>query len=274
MSSRVSHRQSAITVLLLSMSSLSLMAGWAHAGKPWPSTGLVTDAAYQKIQTALDADTQVDFVDTPLEEVVNFLEDLHDIPIEIDSSALDDQGIGSDTPITASIRGVSLRSMLRIVLDQLDLTYAIQSEVLMITTPRRAALRPEIRVYNVSTLLGDDRDAGSLAATLYQSLQPDFAAGTGGPGGMPGAMGGMGGTAGGGFFAVQDEGFGYDGAAAPGTEFGGSSMGPTSHPARAIPVPRIIPFRQLLIVRHTTIGQQDVANLLGAMAAAIKADGQ
>ena len=43
-----------------------------------------------------------------------------------------------NTPVTRSIKGVTLRSALNLLLDPLDLTYAVQNGVLMITTESEA----------------------------------------------------------------------------------------------------------------------------------------
>ena len=59
------------------------------------------------------------------------------IPIWIDKKALDDVGIGTDTPVTINLAGITLRSGLKIMLKELELTYVISDEVLKITTPKR-----------------------------------------------------------------------------------------------------------------------------------------
>ena len=256
MSSVTADRSSVRLFMLLSLSCLFITANAVRSAEPWPSTGPGNSSAYKKIQAALDAEARFDFIDTPLDQVVEFLKDQQDIPIVFDTIALDDVGVGTDVPITGSMQGVSLGSSLRILLGQLDLTYVIENEVLMVTTPEMAASRPEVRVYKVTALLGDDMDTNGLAMTLYQVLQPGSAGAFGVPGSMPGyygAPGAMGGVIGGGY----EMGYGGEGAA------------PGAAPARAAPVPKIIPHKQLLIVRHTTTGQNDVARLLGAMAAAM-----
>jgi len=94
--------------------------------------------AEKKIDDALKSPTQLEFIETPLQDVIDYLKDFHDIEIQIDKKALDDVGIGSDTPITKNLKGISLRSALRLTLRELDLTYVIQDEVLLITTPEQA----------------------------------------------------------------------------------------------------------------------------------------
>lgn len=88
----------------------------------------------QRIRTTLHDPTRLEFVDTPLSDVMQYLSDLHDLPIVIDYTALDDVGIGADQPVTLNVEGLSLRSALKLLLDPLELVYAVQNEVLLITT--------------------------------------------------------------------------------------------------------------------------------------------
>jgi len=109
--------------------------------------------AEQKIFAALEDDTRLEFIETPLNSVIDFLKDQHDINIEIDTKALDEIGIGSDSPITRNLRGISLRSALRLMLKDLDLTYVVRDEVLLITTQEEAESKLVTKVYPVGDLV-------------------------------------------------------------------------------------------------------------------------
>ena len=214
-------------------------------------------AAEAKIVAALKDDARLEFIETPLNQVVTFLQDQHDIPIKLDQRALDDVGVGVDTPITAELKGVSLHAALLHMLGQLDLTYSIQNEVLLITTPEVAESRPEVRVYAVSALLPDGADAAALVGMLQAALQaelnpaePAHGFGANCPG-MPGAGAGDMGMMGGGMPGGMGSGMG----GVPATEYPAS-------------LPRIIPAKRLLIVRHTSAGQHEVSQLLEALAVA------
>jgi RNA polymerase sigma factor (sigma-70 family) len=92
----------------------------------------------KKIIKALKERTQVDFVETPLEDVIDYLKDFHGIEIQLDSAALKEAGIDENTPVTKKLSGVSLRSALKLILDDLKLKYVVQNEMLLITTPEVA----------------------------------------------------------------------------------------------------------------------------------------
>ena len=129
----------------------------APAALSFPVVSSLDAAMYQKIEAALDATAEVDFQETPLSEVAAFLRETYKIPIIIDKRALDDVGLGSDTPVTISLRGISLRSLLRLMLRELDLTYVVRDQVLKITTPEEAENELIKRVYAVADLAPERR---------------------------------------------------------------------------------------------------------------------
>lgn len=160
-----------------------------------------SNPAEQKIQKELEEPTEIDFIDTPLEDVLNYLEDYHEIEIEIDQRALDDIGVDSGTPINRKLVGISLRSALRLMLDDLDLTYIIENEVLMITSVEEAETRLVTKVYPVADLvvpISAFGVGGGLGGTSGGGGGGGFGGGGGG-GGFGGGGGGFGGGGGGNF---------------------------------------------------------------------------
>ena len=49
-----------------------------------------------------------------------------------------EEGIDENTPVTKNLKGISLRSALKLLLDELQLKYVIHNEVLLITSPTKA----------------------------------------------------------------------------------------------------------------------------------------
>ncbi len=92
-----------------------------------------TGEAEQRIEKALRGplnSTGMEFQATPLLDAVNQLQTDYGIPIQLDKAALEEAAIGTDTPVDASYHNISLRSALRLMLKNLQLTYIIQDEVL------------------------------------------------------------------------------------------------------------------------------------------------
>ncbi|HVX14359.1 MAG TPA: hypothetical protein VHC22_24445 [Pirellulales bacterium] len=137
-----------------------------------------------KILAALDEKTEVDFTEQPLTEVVDYLKERHGIEIQLDARALADLGVGSEVPVTRSIKGITLRSALKLLLGEMDLTYVIRNEVLLITSRSESENLLTTRVYPVADL-------------VIPIPQPRMGGMGGGMGGMGGGMG-MGGMTGGG----------------------------------------------------------------------------
>lgn len=163
----------------------------ARAQQPGPLSEPEPSLAEQKILAALASQTSISFVDQPLSDLVDFLKEKHQIQIQLNTKALTDAGIGSDTPITRHIVGVSLESALRLVLGEMDMTFLPINEVLMITTKTEAENMLLTRLYPVADLLAGESDefvvnAGSKHVELIEAITSIVAPTTwddvGGPG--------------------------------------------------------------------------------------------
>ncbi|HEX3726601.1 MAG TPA: hypothetical protein VHV08_10180 [Pirellulales bacterium] len=137
-----------------------------------PADGDCTAQSEARIRAALREPTVLNFTDTPLSDALDYLKDKHGIEIQLDSKALEEAGVGADTPITRSVNNVSLRSGLRLLLSPVELTAVVTDGVLLITTSEAAAEMVEVRVYNVSDLLDDDDDIDDFVTTLSALLIP------------------------------------------------------------------------------------------------------
>jgi hypothetical protein len=166
--------------------------------------------AEQKIFRSLDDIATLEFIETPLVDVIEVLKDAHQIPIEIDAKALDDVGLSPDIPVTRNLKGVTLRSALRLMLREMDLTYVVRDEVLLITTPEEAESKLTTKVYPVADLvipimttgINPFQGGGGLGGGGGNFNGGGF--GGGGGGGFGGGGFGGGGFGGGGFFDVKD----------------------------------------------------------------------
>ena len=123
----------------------------------------------ERIEAALGEPTSIEFVETPLSDVLDFLKDLHAIEIQLDTKALDAASIGSDTPVTRNLKNISLSAALRQLLGHLGLTYVVRDEVLLITTPDAAREMVDVRVYAVNDLAAGG-EAAALAGIVQRAL--------------------------------------------------------------------------------------------------------
>ena len=146
----------------------------AHRGEKPGGFGLSNPSpAEKKIKEALKQPTQIEFVDTPLRDVIDYLKDLHHVEIALDPAALKETGISEDTPVTKHVHGMSLRSGLKLLLDELQLTWVIHNEVLFITTPTKAQIeeylgdRPNSNSMLHWVLRGYDRNVPTYKAPVF-----------------------------------------------------------------------------------------------------------
>ena len=169
----------------------------------------------ERIQSALRQPLKapLDFTELPLNEVFNIIQDEYQIPIQIDTSALDEVAISADTEVSINIFNVSLRSALNLLFKQPgveDLTYVIDEEVLLITTEDRANSTLKVKVYPVADLVLPVENLGIVGG------------GGGGLGG--GGGGGLGGGGGGGLGGGGGGGFGGGGGGGLGGGGGGGGF--------------------------------------------------
>ncbi len=136
----------------------------------------------RRIEQELGRETAFEYLDTPLRDVVETIAARHNIPMIINTRALDDFGIGTDLPVTIMLRGVSLRSALRLMLREVDLTYVITDDVLEITTTEAAEGRLRSRIYRVASLLPAGADGAKLVELVMTHVEPDSWDQVGGPG--------------------------------------------------------------------------------------------
>ena len=138
--------------------------------RPIDLCGRVDTVALGKIRNALAQPTNIEFLETPVKDVTDYLKDVHHIEIQFDEPALKQAGVEYYRPVTKNLKGVSLRSGLHSVLDEMRLTYVVRNGVLLITSPAMAESRYlETRFYVVEDLV-PPQPGGSAATGGLQDL--------------------------------------------------------------------------------------------------------
>jgi|CXWL01.1.fsa_nt_gi hypothetical protein len=150
------------------------------------------DEASAAIRHALDQPFTAEFKDTSLKDVAEFISEKTGIPIAMDVRALEDFGVDTATPISVTFTETPLRFALVRMLNELELTFVIRDEVLLITTPELAEAQLIIGLYPVRDLveIGDDSsieplgvpfDFESLKNVIQSTIAPDTWDEVGGP---------------------------------------------------------------------------------------------
>ena len=94
----------------------------------------------------------MNFHNVPLRQAIDDLRSMTKMNIHLETEALAAEAINPETPV--SLEGdLTLKSALKLMLDQAHLTYVIRDEMLKITTPRAAQGKQERQVYSVADLV-------------------------------------------------------------------------------------------------------------------------
>ncbi len=103
------------------------------------------------IRKMLERRVTFEFVDTPLQEAIQFLQTLTKTTIILDPMALEDT-TAAGTPITLRVNDMSLGLALRWILRLADLDFTLKDEAVYISTPQRLAGEVELKIYDVRDL--------------------------------------------------------------------------------------------------------------------------
>jgi DNA polymerase IIIc chi subunit len=124
--------------------------------------------ARARIQKALDEQVDFDFHQRPLTEVIDFIKAHHKIEILLDTKSLEDDTVDPNQPITRRLKGISLRSALRLMLGAIDLQAVLNGEVLLVTTsgPDERFLTKLYPVGDLVLVRRDERGSADFQAII------------------------------------------------------------------------------------------------------------
>ena len=137
--------------------------------------------AEQAIQKKLMTEVNVKYQNRPLGEVLDELSAVTGVPVVIDQRALSAVRVTSDTPVTLQLpTSIKLKSALNLILNNMELTYVIENDVLSITSMEAKRTKVYPKTYRVTDLVTpipnftssyEDGLAGALRAA-YQMSNP------------------------------------------------------------------------------------------------------
>jgi hypothetical protein len=110
-----------------------------------------------KIEAALKETSSLDCDQMPLTDVVAYLRARHGIEIQLDRKGLTAAAVDTSTLVTMHVKGIKLKSILKLLCDELELASVRRDDILLITTKERAEYFNEIRVYYVGPEVMDPR---------------------------------------------------------------------------------------------------------------------
>jgi hypothetical protein len=146
--------RSLIVFALAALVAAPVLAQETDGSGPGAGGGLpATVDSEAPVRAALASETQMNFPDVTLQDAVDFLSEYHKVRIVIDKKALADAGVDLESPIDVRISGVSLGGGLSFMLRELDLTWVVEKNLLVITTIDAAQAAKSTRTYGVADLL-------------------------------------------------------------------------------------------------------------------------
>ena len=186
------------------------------------------EAAQQRIRSKLQRSSSFGLREKPFQQVLTQFANTLSDTVVVDERALSDIGMDLDTPVSVSLDNVPLKDALQWTLEQLDLTYYLEGDALVITTPEEAECHLQTRLHSLRGVAYEwTSPFNSQFARFMGRSGGGFGGGFGGMGGGMGAMGG--GMFGGGFGGMGAMG-GSGGGDFRGT-FGGGGGGWSSEQA-------------------------------------------
>jgi Flp pilus assembly secretin CpaC len=105
---------------------------------------------YRKLE---DPVRSLDYKDAPLRQILDDLRGTSAMNIVPDEPALNEAGINLDRPMTIKLDNIALKSALNLILHQVNLTYMVKDEVLLVTTEAHAHDKQVTKTYSVFDLV-------------------------------------------------------------------------------------------------------------------------
>lgn len=110
----------------------------------------------QEIERRLEQRIDFEFIEARLDKVIQQISQESGIPCRIAHACLDAVGLSADTPVTFRAKQSRVRDGLRLMLEEMDLTWTIRREHLIITTPEAAEQELITKVYDVKRVVRAD----------------------------------------------------------------------------------------------------------------------
>ena len=131
--------------------------------------------SYDTLRQKLDSTVQIEFVETPVKDVIAYLSDFLQAPLRFDVRAMEEVAIHLDAPVTLSLKDVKASTAMRIIFDQINesatpIEFVRREGVIEITTRTRVDRELEPRVYLVRDLPSVDADSPEAALATVMNL--------------------------------------------------------------------------------------------------------
>ena len=136
-----------------------------------------SDSARRLIEEALKKKTSIDIDDGTLLDAIRQLHETAGVNIAVDARALEEEGVSTDARVSIHVAGVTLRSVLKILLTEHNLAILIEDKVLKVTSKQRAEGRQIGVAYRVAEFVDQSSDGQAdfdeLISLITTAVEPD-----------------------------------------------------------------------------------------------------
>jgi hypothetical protein len=106
------------------------------------------------IELKLDKPISIEFSQTPLETAIDNLREVTKLPLVLDHASLDAEGLSAVKPVTVKPgQPIAARHLLAFTLEQAGLSFVVESDLVKVTTARKAKGRLFTKVFSVADLV-------------------------------------------------------------------------------------------------------------------------
>jgi hypothetical protein len=150
---------------------------WTAEGEPpvWMELASTEIERQDELRIKLRETVEVDFEDTPLDQVLKSISGQVGIDIQIDAAEF--KNAGANTQIPVSVKGtITIKELLRRVIvqvDTADLDYIVRESCIEVTTVEAADSDPQLRYYDLAFVLPNSANADAIIAAIQNSIDPD-----------------------------------------------------------------------------------------------------
>lgn len=150
---------------------------YSDAREDWPESQVIwASPEVDKLQRLLAQPLKKEgfqFKDMPLSEVADFVRKEYGLKVQLDPSSFDDLGLSEDEKLDANLSEMSLGAALKLTLHEVELTYILVHDTVVIASEDESFAWPLVGIYPVGDLLEVKQGAASSAKTQGLTRYPE-----------------------------------------------------------------------------------------------------
>ncbi|MEC8473382.1 MAG: hypothetical protein VXZ38_01915 [Planctomycetota bacterium] len=135
-----------------------------------------------KVKAAMKKKASFAYQDMPLSEVAQLWSEQWELPVMIHTRAMEDIGLSPNAEVTIHLQDITFGSAMKLMLDQLDMTYSMDNGLFLFTTREQAEQQPMTRIYWLEGTGLPVGEFDNLIEVIQGSIEPDSWEHLGGPG--------------------------------------------------------------------------------------------